>query len=109
MLEPARRAGVDFADSAVRKLSEDLSRIRVQRPDGIRRATWPQCRAGSFRSCAGCGNSCRMQMPSGIGCRIGRRRRYGVAAYCADRVKAVAQAAGVRDGPSATGSYEADY
>ena len=34
MQAPARTAGVDFSDPAASKLVDDLSRVRVQRPDG---------------------------------------------------------------------------
>jgi WD40 repeat protein len=34
MQRPARQAGVDFTDEAARKLTDDLRRVRVQRPDG---------------------------------------------------------------------------
>jgi WD40 repeat protein len=34
MQKPARQAGVDFTDEAALKLTDDLRRVRVQRPDG---------------------------------------------------------------------------
>ena len=34
MQQPAQHSGVDFTDEAARKLTDDLRRVRVQRPDG---------------------------------------------------------------------------